>query len=199
MKKILTFLLIFICNFQSGFAQESQADLLKFLQTELKTGNHTFQIMTNQVVPSKQEKPLLIDGNGKILDSEFDIEFTEYIPVLEFKTAGSIKLKIDYKDSLFTIEPIENSFCPVIKINLKSNNVFINNDMLCYKKEISIKNKANVFESEWNGYQWWSNSSNESLKINPRFTVGKIKKNNNLYIEILWIQNGKKMRYRLLT
>ena len=156
-------------------------------------------MMTNQIIPSKNEKPLLIDENGKILDFKLDIGRIEDEPIIQFKTSGSIKLKIEHKDSLYTIRPIENSFCPLIRIDLKSTTVSINEYTLQCVKEISIKNKTNVFESEWNGYQWWSDLLNESVKITPRFTIGRIKEKDKIYIEILWIENGRKMHYRLLN
>tara|TARA_R110002153_G_scaffold225486_1_gene378122 strand:+ start:183 stop:782 length:600 start_codon:yes stop_codon:yes gene_type:complete len=199
MKNVFTLFLICICSNQSGFAQNSKTELLNFIQTELKIGDYTFQMMTNQVKPSKMEKPLLIDENGKILDPKFDLELNEDIPVLQFKTSGSIKLEIKYMDSLFIIRPIENSFCPIIRINLKSTTVSINEHTLQNVKEVSITNSTNVFESEWNGYQWWSDLPIESMKITPKFTVGKIKENGKLYIEILWNENGNKMHYRLLN
>jgi hypothetical protein len=198
MKNIFTLLLICVCNFQIGFAQKSKSELINFIQTELNIGNYTLKMMTNQKNPRKSVEPLLVDENGKILDSKFDMDLIEDEPIMEFKSSGSIKLKVEFKDSLFIIRPIENSFCPLIKINLKSTTVFINEYVLQNVKEVSIKNTRNVFESEWNGYQWWSDLSSESSKIKPRFTIGRIKENNKLYIEILWVENDKKMHYRLL-
>ncbi|WP_158974981.1 hypothetical protein [Cellulophaga sp. L1A9] len=198
MKKIFTLLLICACNIHIGFAQASKSDVINFIQTELNTGDHIFKMMTNQKNPRQYAEPLLVDENGKILDSKFNMDQKEDEPILEFKSAGAIKLKIESKDSLFIIRPMENSYCPLIKIDLKSTTVFINDYILKDVKEVSVKNTTNVFESEWNGYQWWSDVSGKSSKVKPKLTIGRIKENNKLYIEILWVENDKKMHYRLL-
>jgi hypothetical protein len=199
MKNVFTLLLVCIWSNQSGFAQKPETELLNFIQTELNIGNNTFQMMTNQAIPSKVEKHLLIDGKGKILYTKFDNRERGNAPIMQFKTSDSIKLKIEYKDSLLIIRPIENSFCPLITINLKSTSVSINDYTLENVKQLSIKNKTNVFKSEWNGFRWWSDLSNKSLTIKPSFTIGKIKENGNIYLEIIWDEKGKKMHYRLLS
>jgi hypothetical protein len=95
MKNVLTILLICICSNQIGFSQKSKNELRNFIQTELNIGNHTFEIMTNQINSRKSEELLLIDENGIILDSKFGMGVIEDEPIMEFKTSGSIKLKIE--------------------------------------------------------------------------------------------------------
>lgn len=198
MKNLFVSLLICIWSNQSGFAQEPKTELLNFIQTELNIGNYTFQLMTSQIIPSKMEKPLLIDENGKILNLKFDMEHIEDEPIMQFKTSGSIKLKIEYKDSLLIIRPIENSFCPLIKINLKSTTASIDDDQLGMAKQVSIRNKDNGFKSTWRGFRWQVKLPNNTSTINPKLTLGKLKENGKIYLEILWSEKGDKRHYRLV-
>jgi hypothetical protein len=199
MKNILTLILISILSIQGGFTQEVKTELQKFILTELNEGNHTFQVMKNKVMQAGVEKQLLVDENGKILYPKVDLKAIENDSTLEFDSSGSIKLAMKCADSLLTIWPIENSSCPLIKIDLKSNTAYINDDKLGMVKKISIKNKENGFKSAWDGFQWHSKLPNNSTIINPRLTIGKLKENGNLYIEIIWTEKGNKMHYRLLT
>ena len=199
MKNKLTLILICIWSIQNVFTQEVKTELQKFILTELNEGNHTFQLMKNKVIQAGIEKQLLVDENGKILYPKVDLKAIENESAIEFSPSGWIKLSMKYTDSLLTIRPIEDSFCPLIKIDLKLKTAYINDDKLSMVKEISIKNKKNGFKSEWDGFQWHSKLSNNSTIIKPRLTIGKLKENGKLYIEILWIEKGNKMHYRLLT
>lgn len=199
MKNILTLILILILSIQDGFTQGVKTELQKFILTELNEGNHTFQLMRNKVIQTGDEKQLLVDENGKILYPKIDLKAIENESIIGFYSSGSIKLAMKCTDSIFTIWPIENSFCPLIKIDLKSKTAYINDYKLSMVKEISIKNKKNGFKSAWNGFQWRSKLPNNSPIINPRLTIGKLKENGKLYIEILWSEKGNKMHYRLLT
>lgn len=196
--RIIVFLFVYIFINQSGFSQNPKTKLINFIETELKIGDYTFQIMTNKIIPRKSERTLLVDGNGKILNSEYNRELLEEEPTMQFKSTGSIKLKIEYKDSIYTMHPIKNSFYPLVNINLKTSTVTINEYILKNVKAISIKNKDNSFKSKWNGYLWWSNLTNESLKISPKLKIGRINENHKIYIEILWYQDGTKKHYRLV-
>ncbi|WP_157209274.1 hypothetical protein [Mariniflexile maritimum] len=199
MKNILTLILICILNIQEGFTQEVKTELQKFILKELNEGNYTFQLMKNKVIQTCLEEQLLVDENGKILYPKIDLKAIENETTIEFYSSGSIKLAMKYTDSLLTISPIENSFCPLIKIDLQSLTAFINDDKLSMVNEVSIKNKENAFKSAWDGFQWHSKLQNNSTLINPRLTIGKLKENGALYIEILWNERGNKIHYRLMT
>ncbi|MEX0289060.1 MAG: hypothetical protein AB3N14_08095, partial [Flavobacteriaceae bacterium] len=65
--------------------------------------------------------------------------------------------------------------------------------------EIFIEDDNNLFESAWKGYQWNSKVAGSHPEIKSRFTIGKLKENGKIYMEVLWFENGARRHYRLLS
>ena len=183
---------------QNIYAQEINSELHSFLETEFIKGSHSFSLMVNELADPKSDVKIIYDENGKILNPKIDITADEDSPTLQFVAINDLMLHLEYSDSLFIIRPLENTFCPHIKIEMKTAKAYIDNEVLESMTEIVIDNKNNVFNSTWKGYQWTSNSSEKSSQISPRLTLGIIDKSGQYYIEILWFVNGKSKHYRLL-
>ncbi len=194
MKKVVLLLVTTIAYNANGIAQKANPEFENFIRTELTAGNHTFSIMTNQVISKTWEKTRGTEQNENIQDTDFN----EDKPILAFRSSGTIQLNITHTDSLCVIRPVENSFFPSIDIDLKSRDLKLNDQLITNGKEVVIDNKKNVFKSEWSGYQWRLSETSLANKVQPRATFGKLETNNNIYIEVLWIENGKKTHYRLL-
>ncbi len=196
MKNGFYFVLIYMCSFQSGLAQETA--LYNFVKTELTAGNYKFELMTTHVTTRVNEEPLLLDENGKIIYPKVNIEQIEDGPNVALKSSGSILLNIQYNDSILTIRSVDNTYYPSIKINLKSGEALFNKAQICLTKQVAISDNKNGFKSPWKGFQWLGKSKNNSSIIKPRLTLGKLKEGGKIYLEILWFEGESKRHYRLL-
>lgn len=198
MNRVLKLIILFTLFFQNSYGQEINKKLHSFLDTEFIKGKHSFKLMINELVEPKSNVKIIYDENGKILNPKIDITPDENEPITQFVAINDLKLNLAFSDSLFIILPIENTFCPVIKVETKTTKAYIDNEVLERVSEILVDNKNNVFNSTWNGYQWTANKSGNSDQIAPRLTLGIIKESGEYYIEILWFVNGKSKHYRLL-
>ncbi|WP_437373369.1 hypothetical protein [Maribacter litoralis] len=188
--------LTYMLNLQSGLTQETK--LYDFVKTELTTGKYKFELMTAHVTPRVDEEPLLLDESGKIIYPKVDLEQIEDEPNFVLKSSGSIFLNIQYNDFILTIRPVDNTYFPLIKINLKSGEALFNKAQICLTKQVSISDNKNGFKSPWKGFQWLGMSKNNSSIISPRLTLGKLKEGGKIYLEILWVENESKRHYRLI-
>ena len=185
--------------FHNIHGQGNNSELHLFLGTEFITGTHSFNLMINELAEPKSDVKIIYDENGKILNPKIDISPDENEPIIQFVAISDLKLHLEYSDTLFIIRPMANSFCPLIKVEMKTNKAYIDNDVLENMTEIIIDNKKNVFNSTWKGYQWTSSLPEESSQRTPRLTLGIINESGQYYIEILWFVNGRSKHYRLLS
>ena len=198
MIRALKLAFLFALVLHNIYAQEIKSQLHSFLGTEFIKGTHSFNLMVNELTDPKSDVKIIYDENGKILNPKIDITPDENRPTTQFVAINDLMLHLEYSDSLFIIRPMENTFCPYIKIEIKTSRAYIDNEVLESMTEIVIDNKKNVFNSAWKGYQWTSKSSEQSSQISPRLTLGIINESGQYYIEILWFVNGKSRHYRLL-
>ena len=193
--KLILLLALFLHNI---YGQENNSELHLFLGTEFINGTQSFDLMINELEDPKPDVKIIFDENGKILNPKIDISPDENVPTTQFVAINDLELYLEYSDSLFIIRPMANTYCPLIKVEIKTSRAYIDNEVLESMTEIIIDTKKNVFNSAWKGYQWTSNLSEKTGQISPRLTLGIIKESGQYYIEILWIDNGKSRHYRLL-
>jgi hypothetical protein len=199
MKHTIFFLIICTSIINLGYSQSTKTELQKFIQKELKSGDYIFYLMKVNSTPRNAERKIIVDDNGKILNPQLDLIANEEVPDTKLYASGSLKLSLRYTDSILSIEPLENSFCPSIKVNLVTTTAQINDAELSSINKISISSKNNGFGSAWSGFRWQTESETKTLSFNSRLTIGKLIENDKLYLEIMWIEKGIKMHYRLLT
>lgn len=199
MNRATKLFLLFVFCLQNMYGQEIKSELHVFLSTEFVKGTHSFHLMVNQLADPESDVKIIYDEHGKILNPKFEISQDDNVPQTEFVAINELKFHLEYSDSLFIIRPMENAFCPLIKVEMKTTKAYIDDDVLESMTEIVIDNKKNVFNSPWKGYQWTSDLSENSGQISPRLTLGIIKESGQYYIEIYWFVNGKPKHYRLLS
>ncbi|ALM06597.1 hypothetical protein SB49_01295 [Sediminicola sp. YIK13] len=180
-----------------GFSQQLKMELHKFIGNEFADGEYSFKLMENKLVPIKTKTRVLKDENGKIQIIELEQE--HILPELKFVKSGSIAFSINYKDSILNLRPIEDSFAPIIRIDLSSTSAYLNDQSLSIIKKITVSDKENGFNSAWEGFQWRTVLPHGSSPIDPKLTLGKLNENGNLYIEIIWLEKGIPIHYRLLN
>lgn len=198
-RKIILFLIASISLIQFGFSQNEVPEIQKFLKEALPEGNMTFQIMESKKIKKETQVKLLLDEHENIINPPSDIDEVESSLVVDFIAAELIDVSIKYIDSSLTIVPINNKNIPSISIDFNNNVVSLINQKLNIFKEVSIKNSENGFDSSWNGYRWYNKPTNHDTKKNAVFTIGKLKKKGEIYIEIQWSEDEKIKRFRLLS
>ena len=198
MIRVLKLILLFALVMPKIYGQAVNSELNSFLDTKFIKGTHTFSLMINELTDPKSDVKIIYDEKGKILNPKIDIPPDENGPITQFVAINDLKLHLEYSDTLFIIRPMENTFCPLVKVEIKTARAYIDNEVLENMAQILIDNKKNVFNSSWRGYQWTSDSSEKSSQITPRLTLGIINESGQYYIEILWFVNGKSKHYRLL-
>ena len=196
--RALKLILLFTLCLYNIYGQGTNSELRDFLAKEFIKGTHSFHLMVNKLADPESDVKIIYDEHGKILNPKFEISQDDNVPHTEFVAINELKLNLEYTDSLFIIRPVENTFCPLIKVEMKSSKTYIDNEVLESISEIMIDNKKNVFNSPWKGYQWTSKLTENSGQISPRLTLGIIKESGQYYIEIFWFVNGRPKHYRLL-
>ena len=197
MKHAPLILFVLLLNMSYGFSQQIKMELHKFIGNEFVNGEYSFKLMKNKLVPNKTKTKVLKDENGKIQIIEFERE--HIVPELKFVKSGSIVFSISYKDSILNLRPTEDSFAPTISIDLSSTSAYLNDQHLSIIKEIKVSDKENAFNSAWEGFQWRTFLPDSSSPLDPKLTLGKLNENGNLYIEIIWMEKGIPIHYRLLN
>ena len=197
MKHIWLFILVFLINISWGTCQEIKLELYKFTTKELASGKYSFGLMKNKLIPRKTKRITQINENVKIQVIKLKDEHN--IPEINLVKSGSIEFFISYKDSIVHLKPIENSFAPQIRIDLMSTSAYLNDQHLCMIKKIKVTDDKNGFNSAWEGFQWRALLPKSSSALNPRITLGKLNSNGKLYLEIIWLERGKQIHYRLLN
>ena len=171
----------------------------KFIKTELLQGEYTFQLLKNKLIqPAEPIKPK-VDDNGKIISPDLDFNNNENALKVEFVVLGSMKLNFIHSEAFLTIKPLENYSYPLVKFDFDSSVIYINGVGLDNFSEVKIDDNKNLFKSAWSGYQWYVNTDQNNAEIQSRFTIGKLKENGKIYMEVLWYENGKRRHYRLLS
>ena len=197
MKHASLILFVFLLNMSFGFSQQIKMELHKFIDNEFVNGEYSFRLMKNKLVPNKTRTKVLKDENGNMQITVLERE--HILPELKFVKSGSIVFSISYKDSILNLRPIEDSFAPTISIDLSSTSAYLNEQHLSIIKEIKVSDKENAFNSAWEGFQWRTVLPDNSSPLDPRLTLGKLNENGNLYIEIIWLEKGIPIHYRLLN
>ncbi len=197
MKHVPLILFVFLLNMSYGFSQQIKMELHTFIGNEFVNGEYSFKLMKNKLVPNKTKTKVLTDENGNMQIIELDRE--HIVPEFKFVKSGSIVFSISYKDSILSLRPIEDSFAPIIRIDLSSTSAYLNDQYLSIIKKINVSDKENGFNSAWEGFQWRTVLPDSSSPLDPRLTLGKLNENGNLYIEIIWLEKGIPIHYRLLN
>ncbi len=199
MIRVAKLILVFALFLHNTYGQEINSKLQSFLGTQFIKGTHSFDLMVNKLADPKSDVKIIYDEHGKILNPKFELPPDENGPVTEFVSISKLKFNLEYSDSLFIIRPMANTFCPLIKVEMKTTRAYIDNEVLENMAELIIDNKRNVFNSAWQGYQWTSDLSEETDQLSPRLTLGIIEESGQYYIEILWFVDGTPKHYRLLN
>ncbi|MET7030639.1 hypothetical protein [Sediminicola luteus] len=189
-------LLVFLLNMSYGFSQQIKIELHKFIGNEFVNGKYSFRLMKNKLVPIKTKTKVLTDENGNMQIIELEQE--HIVPEFKFVKSGSIVFSISYNDSILSLRPIQDSFAPIIRVDLSSTSAYLNDQHLSIIKEIKVSDKENAFNSAWEGFQWRTFLPDSSSPLDPKLTLGKLNENGNLYIEIIWMEKGIPIHYRLL-
>ncbi len=191
-------ILLFTICLYNIYGQETNSELQDFLANEFIKGTHSFHLMVNQLAEPESDVKIIYDEHGKILNPKIDISTEDNGPKTQFVAINNLEFNLEYADSLFIIRPMANTYCPIIRVEMKTTKAYIDNEVLENITEIVIDHKRNVFNSAWKGYQWTSELPENPGQISPRLTLGIIEESGQCYIEILWLVNGKPKHYRLL-
>ncbi len=191
-------ILLFTICLYNIYGQETNSELQDFLANEFIKGTHSFHLMVNQLAEPESDVKIIYDEHGKILNPKIDIPAEDTGPKTQFVAINDLEINLEYSDSLFIIRPMANTYCPRIRIEMKTTKAYLDNEVLENMNEIVIDHKKNVFNSAWKGYQWTSELPESTRQISPRLTLGIIEESGQCYIEILWLVNGKPKHYRLL-
>ena len=207
MKKIVI-LFSLILSHQLVMSQNKDNTVTVDVQTLLQEGTYSLKLVNMVAKEDKVEDSnvLYVDPETGVIEMEnpqLQSSPEGASPVLELQTTGFVQYKISQEDQIIRIEPVENKNMPSVTIDLATNVVKVEDQKLSFDKKLQVTGNENIFRNAWNGYRW-NFESNSPGSAAYRFTIGKIEKTGQLYLEILG-QDAQKHRkkafyhFRFLT
>ena len=179
-----------------------QIELTQKFQEAIRENYDWFLEYSSNIEPGK---PMPYHENLGLTEEEYS-ELQELTNEIELVSSGVIQYEISYSEKKIKLIPTDTSDNKTVLIDLVTNTVEFDNQLLNFKDTVRITDSKNGFKSEWFGYQWiYENPENiemsalkdiQNLEIQQyKFTIGFLKRTGKAYVQIKGreIANGFKM------
>ena len=188
--KHLVLLFLLVLSHQSILSQNKNANVEADLQTLLQEGVYSLKLVNmvvKEVDVEDNDDILYVDpetGAIELKNPQVQKPIERVSPVLEMRATGFVQYRISKKNQLLFLEPVQNKNMPSVTIDLAGNTVKVEGRKLKFVEKLQVSGNDNMFRSAWSGYRW-NSESDTSKSAAYKFTVGKIEKTGQLYLEIL--------------
>jgi len=211
MKRLLVIFLLFCTTVSQQKNNYANVDPLEKLKNILLSGEHKFNVfelskekyfaenkLNNTSVDLETSKIILSNENSAALQRFFK----------ENQKNGSTLKQLDYTINYNIINSNSNIIldnndnrAPKLTINLLTNEIKLQNvsNYLTFKKEISVNNSDNIFNSEWSGFYWENDVLLEKRIYRNSVTVGVLKNQKKIYIKVTTYKNKDKKTFFFIS